>query len=341
MKASFHTTVVALVGGSFFACSAPESVRENDLISVTAQAYTTNADLVSPSACTLSSGRLLSCAIATRTLDGLPMTSTAVPLRTTVTAVKSGNCSTQYPLELALSADGADSVTFQYISGGSTTIRRHDGQPIPRVTVTDTSPWTRFANFDSSCRIGLSIVSNEPDVNSKADAQEIIAALTADVVAKTAIRDRYQQLSLYHRAFQFSQSVANNFLVELTNESIQQLRSLANDASAAIASLMSSCGDTSITDGDRQNLLLLYMSLPALGHRSDWQTNAGEPKTLADFLGPSQAEVLATVQKLANHGDQNGGSTYDVDYQTAVRDVVVAQEKLDQAQAQLANWLAP
>jgi hypothetical protein len=334
---------VALAGLALFACSshegAPAPASDDAPVGRTAQAYDTNEDLISPTNCTLRTNRLFSCTIAPRALSGLDMT-TAVPLRTTFTAVKSGNCSTQYPLQVTLSTDGADDVKFQYISGGSAAVKRKDGQPMKTVTVTDTSPYTKFANFDGSCRISLSVVSNEPDVNSKADAQAIMDALNKDLAAKTTIRDHYQQLSLYHRAFEFMQSVANNFLVELTNDTIQQLRASANDSLTAISTMMGACGDTTLTDQDRQNLMTLFMSLPQLGSADDWQNDGGTPKTLADFLGPQQAQVLATVQKLAKDADGDGGaSSYEVDYQNAAHDVVVAQAKVDQAKSQLASWL--
>src|SRR5207244_12036532 len=111
MTSSFRFTIggaVALAGVALFACSSHEGspVVEDHPASMS-QAYDTNEDLISPATCTLRTGRLFSCAIATRPLAGLAMP-TAVPLRTTFTAVKSGNCATQYPLQVTLSADGAD-----------------------------------------------------------------------------------------------------------------------------------------------------------------------------------------------------------------------------------------
>ncbi len=79
------------------------------------------------------------------------------------------------------------------------------------------------------------------------------------------------------------------------------------------------------------------MDLPQLGQASDWENADGGTKTLADLLGPNQAAVLATVQKLAAKTD--GGTSYADDYQAAEVDVTNASAKLSQAQQQLASWL--
>ncbi len=329
---------VGAVAAASVACGSGESTPTAESTGSNSEAIDTSVDLVSTATCHVRGTRFVGCTIGPRSLAGVPLT-TAIPLRTTFTVNKSGNCSTATPLAVTFSAAGADNVRFPFLAGGTVAIRRKDGQPMPTVTMTDSSPWTSSILLDSSCAVSLNVVSNEPDVNSKADAQAILDQLTSDLNAKTVVRDHYQHLALYHSAFVFLQSVANNLLVELTNDTIQQLRLSANDSMAAISTLMGGC-DTLLTDKDRQNLMTLFMSLPQLGQASDWQTDGGKPKTLADFLGPKQADVLATVQKLAKAAEVDGGSsTYETDYQNAARDVVVAQAKLDLAKKQLVMWL--
>jgi hypothetical protein len=331
---------MTIVGGALFACGsqAPESPG-GDAIATSSEAYDTVDGLIGPSTCTLQGGHLYKCAIPTRPLQGLPLASTAVPLRTTFSVQKSGDCFTQYPLEVTFSADGADNVRFQYLPPNATTsIRRKDGQPMQSVTVTDSSKWTKLAIFDPSCRVSLSVSSNEPDVNTKAEAQGIIDGLRQDLAAKTSIAEHYQQLTLYSQAYLLLKSVANGFLEELNNDSIQSLRAAANDAVTAIATLEGTCGDSILTDADRANLLLLYSGLGQLGSTDQWTKPDGGLKTLADFFGADQAKILATVEKLAQQTQTDGGSSYDADYKAAALAQTQAKTKLEQALKQLASW---
>ena len=336
-------TCVVVACSVALACSSSENGAKGPVerIGATAQAYDTSADLLSPSNCTIRLNYLMSCGIPARSLTGLPVTSTAVPLRTTFTTKKSGNCSTQYPLQVTLQAPGAADVVFPFLSNASAAIRRHDGQPMPSVTIVDSSPWTAKATFDKSCTVSMTISSNEPDVNSKADADAIIAALEADLSNKTAIANHYQALALYASAYSFLEAVSNNLVVELTNETIQQLRQAAQGAQNALSNLISSScmtlrnpdGTPVLTQDDQNNLFTLVMDLPALGSASDFVNDAGKPMTLGDYLGPDQSAIVASIKKLTAAMDTQG------DYTKAEADVQAATAKLAQAKAQLASWI--
>src|SRR4051812_29115709 len=90
------------------------------------QALSSAVDLISPHTCTLKGTHYVNCAIAAQSLDFTPFES-AVPLRTTVTAQKSGNCSIQYSLSVSLKADSDAPQSFAYIAGGSTVLRHANG----------------------------------------------------------------------------------------------------------------------------------------------------------------------------------------------------------------------
>jgi hypothetical protein len=262
-----------------------------------------------------------------------------VPLRTVIRTSRSGNCSTHYPLEITLKLADSDPVRFAYLQHESVALRRRDGGIIPSVTLEDSSSWTKHAVFDGGCRIALSIVSNEPDVNSRAEAEAIVSRLQQDVNQAKVTRDRLQQLVLYRKAYGFMRAVADNFRVELTNETLQELRRGARDAIASIAKLSGSC-DAAMDDKDREHLLLLMMSLPQLGDAEEWANRDGGAKTLADFVGAEANAVLETVERLAR-APGDAGASHDQEYEAAAAAVVRAEAKLALARSQLASWLTP
>ena len=332
-------TASAFAVAALAACGAHDSSGRESAPASVAQAYDTQADLISPATCTLLNSRLSSCVIGTRLLDGQDIT-TAVPLRTTFTVHKSGNCSTQYALEVTFTAAGAADVRLPFLSTTSAAIRRTDGQPISEVTMTDSSPWTHFASLDQTCRVSLTIASNEPDVNSTADAQAIITALSQDLAAKTVIRDRYSDLLNYQKAYDFLSSVITYFHTELTSDAMQQLRTDSETARPTVMKMIlaSACGGT-LTDDEFGAIVSLYESLAVLGSPSSWTNPDGGTKTNADFVGADAAKILDTVTKLSQQQASDGGSNYAAAYQAAANDVVQAQAKLDLAKAQLASWL--
>jgi hypothetical protein len=322
------------IGLSFVAsCSAPHDSAKRE-VTVHPETASSIVDLISPTTCTVRGTHLVSCGIAAETLSFTPF-DTAVPLRTTVTAQRSGNCSTAYSLQVSLAADGQAATNFPYIANSATAVRRSDGGLISNLAVADSSPWTRFAAFDSSCRISLNISPNEVDVNSKADAQAIITSLTNDLTAKQATAARYGELLLYSKAFAFLKSVADNFLGQLTDDTLQQLRASATDAQPTLEQVITDCN--SLSQDQKRNLFKLDVALGKLDHPEDWVNPDGSKKTVRDFLGPDDQKVIDTINQLA----QNAGGMVDYAalYQQAQLDAANAQKKLDLATQQLASFL--
>jgi hypothetical protein len=133
-------------------------------------------DLISPATCALISGRLRNCLFSTTrwTPPALP---SAVPLRTTVTAQVSGNCSTPYPLEVTFRAPGLPDTPMQFLSNRSLRLRLPSGGSFTDLTVLDLSSWTGIASFDQTCRVSLQLAFNDLDVDTDNDAVAIIARL--------------------------------------------------------------------------------------------------------------------------------------------------------------------
>lgn len=336
-----HRVLLSLV--LLAGCS--DGVVSSNKVARTAQAYTTAADLITPSTCTLRGTRLIGCTIPEQSLSGLDL-ETAVPVRTVLKVKRTGTCTTHYPLEVSFQTPGEDAVKLSYLSADKAIVRRRDRGPIPTITLRDPSPYTKMAAFDASCKITLDIVSNEPDVDSKADAMAIIDRLTKDLADKTLLRDRLSDLVHYHTAYEFLDSVVARFYGELTSDAMQKLRADAKAAKPTLMKLVTdeACGGT-LSDEEFANVISLYEGLTVLGAPEDWHNDAGATKTLAEAIGPDAEKVLATARKLsAAHGGDAGvgtGGNYGDEYKAAALAVEVAKSKLDLAKVQLAIWLAP
>jgi hypothetical protein len=271
-------------------------------------------DLISPSTCTLQNGRLINCVIKQQTLSVIPI-DTAVPLRTTIASKIGGSCPTRWPLQVKLSGDGEAPVSLAYYLGDKAVLRRSNGGALSSVAVSDDSTWTSRAVFDTTCRISLEVTANEVDVASKADAQAIVDALTKDVAAKQATRDNYRALDLYHQAYVFLRNVTDNFLGQLTNDQMQELRAASLDAQPSLEALILSCD--ALTPDQRMALLHLELGLAALGHPEDWVNADGSKKTLKDFLGAADQQVLSAIDHLGGSADGGAPPDYDVLYKQA------------------------
>ncbi|HWE30179.1 MAG TPA: hypothetical protein VHB97_19365 [Polyangia bacterium] len=300
-----------------------------------AQALSAVDELISATNCAVRATHLVSCVIPSQTLS-FTQFETAVPLRTTVASQRSGNCSTSYPLQVSLTPDHDPATSFAYIAGGQIQLKRQDHGPIAQLTVADSSPWTKSAAFDASCAISLAFTPNQPDVDSAADAKAIIAQLTSDVAAKQTARDNAKALDLYHKAFAFLNAVAQNFLGQLSNDQMQELRAAALDAQDSLTLLITSCSN--LTQDQRAVLLRLDLGLAALGSPQDWQNADGGTKSIGDFLSPADQQVL---QQIAQLDSADGGAPdYDAQYLAAETAYETAVHKLQLAQQQLAAWLS-
>lgn len=321
-------------------CSSDKSsLEENSRLGTSAQADSTLLDLISPATCVSRSGHLISCRVGPATRIGQNYV-TAVPLRTAITVQRAGNCSTQYALQATLRADDNNPTVLSYLTQTTAYVRRADGQSMSAVTITDSSPWTPSAVFSSTCDIQLGFSFNEPDVDSKEQAQAIVDKLAQDLAAKTAIANNYHDLVLYQQAYQLLDSVARYFHSELTNDTMQELRAASLASNDALLQLITSC-DGGISQDDRINLARLYAALPVVGVPDAWQNPDGTTKSLADFIGTPAEGVLDTVNSLNARHDTDAGTGYDVDYNAAAKAVVTAQAQLTLARQQLSAWLSP
>src|SRR5262249_6848343 len=108
MKKPYVLLVLSALASSIAvsACSSNEGAPTAPSVGSISQALDTNTDLISAATCAdQRSGRIMSCTIRSRTLTALDVT-TAIPLRTTFTVNKNGNCSTTHPLKVTFQADG-------------------------------------------------------------------------------------------------------------------------------------------------------------------------------------------------------------------------------------------
>jgi hypothetical protein len=303
----------------------------------TAQADTVTSGIISSSSCTTRLNRLVQCVVPPAKWTRTPF-ETAVPLRTEVTAQRTGNCSTAYPLEVTFQAASGDPVKVPYLSASTTMVRRRDGLAMDTVTMTDSSPWTKNASFDPTCNIKLALNFNVVDVDSAAQAAAIITSLEQDLANKISVREHANELVLFQKAYDFMSAVAKNFHTQLTNESMQALRSAADDSMDVLLDLITSC-DGSLAPADRKNLGRLMRFFPALGHPGDWKNPDGTLMTIADFVGAEQAAVLATVDAISAAHPSGPAAGYQLELDLAAKAVVEAQAKLDLAHTQLAAWI--
>jgi hypothetical protein len=298
--------------------------------------------LISPATCASQGAHLQSCKIPAQTLTFKPIES-AVPLRTTVSAHMEGNCASPLPLQVALTADNQSAVQFAYLAGGSAVVRRDDGGSIASLALVDSSARTRSASFDTSCRIVLSISANEIDCDSKAEAQAILQKLQSELADKQKTTETLRGLVLYARAFGFLKEVANNFLDDLTNESLQELRAATTAAQPALERVINDSG--SLSFDQKLNLFKLNKALSTLDHPEDWKSSDGSCKRLSDVLGADAKKVIATINLLAsspvpdNIFTDGGTVDYDGLLADAVTDAGNVQEKIELAKQQLASFL--
>jgi hypothetical protein len=133
-------------------------------------------------------------------------------------------------------------------------------------------------------------------------------------------------------------NVADNFVGQLSNDDIQDLRAAAQDAQPSLELLITSCSN--LSQDDRLNLLRLELGLSSLGHPEDWRNPDGSNKTLRDFLGTADQAVIDTVDRLGTGGADGGvPPDYDALYRQAEADYQNALHKLTLAQQQLASYL--
>ncbi|MHA7628369.1 hypothetical protein [Corallococcus sp. M7] len=301
-----------------------------------AQASSSTVDLLSPSRCTLAGGRLTRCTIPTQLLTGDEF-STGVPLRTVFTRQMTGNCATQYPLEVTLTPASGAPQKYTFISAAQFAVRAPDQQTLTSIELKDSSGWTPLASFSPDCRLSLDIHWNEVDVDTSEQANAILAQLQADLNTKKAARDNLSYLVEYSAAFDFMKELSTLFLTALTSETMNDLRQQAQSAGPIIFKTSMGCDDT-LTAEEKDTLATFYFALGTLGDASDYTNPDGTPKTLRDFLGD---EAKPIIDKLAARSAAGAQAQYQSEYTLAAAAVAAAEAKLNLARAQLASWLTP
>ncbi len=325
------------VTASVFALSGCDSAGPDDDQAVASLAAATAIDLISPTTCQVAKGKLRSCVIATQSRT-LVESDTAVPLRTVVRRVRTGNCSTQYPLSVRLSLDGGPEATLAFLSDGQVVLRRPDGGVAASLGLRDASPWTGSTILDGTCRISLSIDSNEVDVDTPQQASALLAAIDQEIAAAQTDQRNYEALLALQAAYSFTRAVAESFHAELTSETMQELRRAAIAAAPAMEEAALGCGDA-LSEEQRDALFQLYVSLVALGDPAAWTNPDGSTRTLEDFYGPGSAAVLAQIEALAANASPDLETQYRMALQAAAAEVVRLHEKRALAVLQLAPWL--
>jgi hypothetical protein len=332
--------IAAIVAASGAAC-APHSDSGGDLHTATKDSPIVNGfvaiDLISPATCQLQLSKLRQCVIAPSG-DGIAAMDTAVPLRTVVERQMSGNCSTQFPLAVAIQLDDAAGVNLAFLSQSQLTLRRTDGGVAQHVSVSDASPWTPTAVFADTCRVSITITPNQVDVDTPQQAQGVLAAIDADLArANTDVRN-YQALVALQAAYTFTRAVAESFHEELTNDTMQALRQAAIDAAPAMQIAALGCGDA-LSDQQRDALFQLYVSLVVLGDPGTWRNPDGSTKTLEQFYGPGAATVLQQLQDLADQANPDLATEFRHGLEAATQEQIRLQQKRALAVQQLAPWL--
>jgi hypothetical protein len=298
---------------------------------------TSTLDVISSANCKLQNGKLRQCVVPVTTLS--PVTfDTAVPLRTVLTVNKSGNCTTVYDLKIAAALDGASPASLRYFNQNRLELTRPDGAAAASVVIRDDSPFTGAAIVDQSCLVTLTVSTNEPDVDSAAEATAILAALEAQLDAKRHERDDFEALVALSNGFAFLQSVTGAFYTELTNETMQELRESARTAGPAFETLLLGCSD-GISEEDQMQLFRLYVALAGVGDAADWRNPDGTTKTLADFLGPNATAVFASIEHLRDRLGGDPGTVYQAKYEAAALEVTALEGKVALAKVQLEPWL--
>jgi hypothetical protein len=334
MRIQIATALVAAVAG----CSAAHEDKAPEAVALNGAPFT--LDLLSTSNCQLLNGRLRKCTIPARLFPS-PSAEHAVPKRTVLRRVASGNCSTPYALEVTLGApELVEDRRFQFLSEQQVILRAPQGVAISELDVRDTSPWTSTATFDQSCAIRADISMNEPDVDTREQAEAIIDSI--ELAKQTAVRERdsYQQLVLFHASYVFLKSVAANLHAEITNDMMQQLRAAHLAALGAYDALAASPSCASSLGSGLDRILDVADALFILGDPSDWQNPDGTTKTLADLYSElAGGGVVAQIEALAAQADPSLKDQYEAAYSDAALRVAELEAKEALARQELAPWL--
>ena len=306
-------------------------------------------DLISGSTC--SSGtvhgetRLINCAPPTVRIHPL-QTQPVVPVRTTITVQQTGDCNTEvaltcqgpyFKLMSGLTGESQNELVLHPLAATPLVLRGDGGAELSTVALRDLSP--QGMSYDPSCSVRLVFNFSEPDIDTKEQAQAFIAKIQNELTSAHKLTERYRELLLYYEAHDFLTKLAASFHQELTNDLMNDLRSAAYVAAPAFSQLLSSCPDA-VSAADQQNLTQLLLSLPALGDPANWKNPDGTTGTLYDFLGPAAQDIEKSIAALEQQSNGGLKDEYTQEYNDAAAAEVALENKLREAQAELAKWLS-
>jgi hypothetical protein len=337
-SATLRLGMGALVTSLLLACQNGEATTADSGTALSVSS--TRLDLISPATCQRVGTRLRQCVIPSTLLLPLPIDH-AVPTRVTVRTVVNGNCSTQYPLEVTLAApEYQEAVRFGFLQARELRLRASEGQPVTEVSLADASPWTAIASFDPSCAIHLEVVLNEPDVDTRRQAEAAMAEIDLELQAATQRMDTLRHLLLFHGAYEFLNALAGSLHTELSNDMMQQLRELHAGAREAFDELYASEACVQALGSSVDHILDVADALFILGDASDWQNPDGTTMTLAEMYSEFRGDgIVAQIQELAAQANPSLIEQYNAQYTDAAIAVELLRNKQILAAVQLAPWL--
>lgn len=219
--------------GALSECSADPGVGSD----AAASTSTRTLPLVGVETCqTDGSGYLVRCVIPDSTLTATPFDS-AVPVRTVLRRNLIGTCVANKNPRLSLQVTGELPTSWSFMGTPQVIVRKGDRSPITALSLHDELPAETYGIRMTGCRVLLDAVFNEPDVNSKAEAEALIVSLEQDRDRKIATRDRLSQLYRLSSAVVFLKKTGEYFMTELSSEQMTELRTAAVNADASLVNL--------------------------------------------------------------------------------------------------------
>jgi hypothetical protein len=330
--------LAALLAVSAFASDCSTALVGEDHVDGSIGTSVSTLPLVGVETCqTDGAGYLVRCVVPNSTLTATPFDS-AVPVRTVLKRNLAGTCVANKNPRLSLEVSGEPPLSYSFFGTPQVTLRKGDRSPITALFLRDELPAETYGIRMQGCRVTLDISFNEPDVNSRAEAEALIRTLEADRDQKVQIRDRYLQLVRLSTAIEFLRKTGDYLTTELTSAQMTELRAAAINANDALIAYITGC-DTGVSATDRANLMELYGHLWVLGDPSKWRRTDGSPKTLADFLGADAQAILSSIQNATRDALSDAGSSLDAEAKVAAVAAERAAARVAQARQQLAGWL--
>jgi len=260
--------------------------------------YEQTVDLVSPARCDLVQDRLKHCRIPEMTIEAPVPASTLVPFRSMARVVVTGNCSTTYRLVISLKPDAEMAVESPILRNQDIRLASRNRRALTKVLITDVSPWTSLAGFDSSCRSQLELRLNEPDWNTSEEAKEFLESLRMKL---ERVRDEHATIS--------SLLSASSTMLALKTVAEQLDRRLSEQDAArifqdpsSVAALLDRLRESRTTGLSREELLALDRLAEWLDASSSQRSSVG--KSFSELFGAEERRVIDKL--VSSLGDVEG-----------------------------------